>query len=61
MNKLPSKWHKNENNRDILLYQIFLHENFFKLNLFKEIVIGFIHSLKMTSESPVSFLNGSFV
>ena len=51
MGKLPSKLCKNENNTDILIYQLYLpklHENivkYYKLNLFREIPIGFNYSL----------------
>ena len=62
-----SKLCKNENNIDISLYQIYLpkwHENimkYYRLNSFKEITIGFNHSLQMTSESPASLSNGLLV
>ena len=65
--KLSSKFHKNENNIDISLYQIYLpklHENILKylrLNLFKEITIGFNASLQTTSESPASISNGLLI
>ena len=51
MDKLLYKLHKNENNADILLYQVYLpklHENiskYCKSNLFKEIAISFNHGL----------------
>ena len=61
MGKLTSKLHKNENYTEISLYQIYqpkLHENikkFYRLNLFKEIAIGFNNGLQTTSESPLAF------
>ena len=64
MGKVSSKLHKNENNTDIVLYQIYLPqilENIFKyyvLNSFKEIDIGFKRSLQTTSESPASLTDG---
>ena len=57
------KSHKNENNPCISLDQIYLpkfHENilkYYKLDLFKEIAIGFNH---MTSESPASLSDSLF-
>ena len=46
MSKLSTTLRKNENNTDVLLYQIYfpkLHENilkYYRLNLFKEIITG---------------------
>ncbi len=67
MSKLSSKLRKNENNTDISFYQIYLpklHKNilkYYRLNLFKEIAIGFNHGLQMTSESLASLLDGLLV
>ena len=67
MSDLSSKWHKNENNTDNLLYQIYLpklNENILKysrLNLLKEIAIGFNHGLPTTLKSPASLPGGFFV
>ena len=67
MSKLLSKLCKNENNTDISLYQTYLqkfHKNILRynrLNLFKEITIGFNHSLHITPESPASLSNGLIV
>ena len=61
MGKLSTELCKKENNTDISLYQIKLHENILKywgLDLFKEITIGFNHDQKMTSESLASFSDG---
>ena len=63
---LSSKLRKNENNIDMSLYQTYLaklHENILKynrLNLFKEITIGFNHSFQMTLESSESLSDGLF-
>ena len=52
MGKLTSKLRKHENNSDILLYQIYLpkfHVNilkYYRLNIFKEIVISFKKDLQ---------------
>ena len=52
---------------DITLYQIYwekLHENilrFYRLNIFKEITIGFNYGLQMTLESPASLSDGIVV
>ena len=60
MGKLLSKLCKNENNTDISLYLIYLpklHENilkYYRLNLFKESIIDFNHSLQTTLESPAN-------
>ena len=54
MGKLKSKLCKSENDMDILLYWIYLpklHENilkYYRLNLFKEIVLGINHGHQMT-------------
>ena len=60
MGKLLSKLHKNENKTDNSLYQIYLLNlqknilKYYRLNLFKEIAIGFNHSFQMTLEHPAS-------
>ena len=67
MAKLSSKLWKNENNTDISLYRIYLpklHENilkYYRLNLFKEIAIGFNHSCQTTLVSATSFSDSLFV
>ena len=67
IDELSSKLHKNGNNYDISLYQIYLpklYENilkYYRLNLFKEIPIGFNHSLQITSESPATLSDGLLV
>ena len=61
-----SKLRKNEKNAKISLYKIYLpkvHENImecYRLNLFKEVAIGFNYGLQMTSETPTSLSNGVF-
>ena len=59
---------KDESNSDISLYEIYLpksHENILKycrLNLFKEIAIGFNHDIEMTLEkSPASLSNSLLI
>ena len=65
--KLSSKLHKNENNTDILLYQIYLpklHKNILKncrLNFFKEIATSSNQGLQTTLESFASFFECLFV
>ena len=50
MVKLSSKLRKNENNIEISLYQIYLSKlnknilKYYRLNLFKEVAVGFKHS-----------------
>ena len=67
MSKLSSKLCKNVNNTDISLYQIYLlklHENILKylrLNLLKEISIGFNHRFQMTLEYPANLSDCFFV
>ena len=64
MCKLSSKLRGNENNSDILIYQLYLlklHENvlkYYRLDLFEEITIG---DLQMTSESPSRFSGGFLI
>ena len=63
MDKLSYKLRKNEDKTDISLYQIYqpeLHENILKyrLNLVKEITIGFNYDLQTTWESPASLSDG---
>ena len=65
--KLLSKLYKMKKSSDILICQVYLpklHENvlkYYRLNLFKEIAISYNHGLKMTSESPKTFLTVSLV
>ena len=67
MSKLSSKLCKNKNNTDISLYQMYqskLYENILKcyrLNLFKEIAIGFNCDLQKNTESSASLTNGFLV
>ena len=61
MGKLSFKWRKNQN-KSVSLYQIYLpklHENilkYYKLDLLKEITIGFNYILQTTLESPAWLL-----
>ena len=67
MDKLPSKFYKNENNTDISLYQLYLsklNENILKYerwNLFKEINISFNHWLQMILEFSESLSDNPFI
>ena len=62
MGKLSFQFSKNENNTDISLYQIYLPKlpenmKYFRLNLFKEIAIGFNQT---TLESPANLSDDAF-
>ena len=65
--RLSFKWSRNENNTNILLYQIYLwklHENilkYYRLNLFKEFAIGFNHGFHTTQESPTHLSDGFLI
>ena len=67
MSKLSFKLHKNKDNTEILLYQIYLpklHENILKycrFTSFKEITISFIYGLQMILESSASLSKGLLV
>ena len=67
MSKLSSELRQNDNSTEITFYPMHLpnlHENIFnyyRLNLFKEIAIGFIHGLQTTSESPASLSDNHLV
>ena len=67
MGKLSSKLHRNENNTDISFYQIYLPKlyesilKYYRLNLFKEIPIGFNHSPQITLKSPTGLFRGLLV
>ena len=64
--KESCKLRNNEKNTDISLYMYLpkLHENILKysrLNLFKEITIGFRHNVQTASESPASLFDSLLV
>ena len=67
MGKPSSKLRKNENNTDSRFYQIYLpklHEKvlkYYRLDLSKEIAIGFKHSLQTITESPASLFKSLLV
>ena len=67
MDKLSSKLCKNENYTGISLSQIYLSKlqknilKYFRLNLFKNIAVGFNHCFQISSEFPVSLSGGIFV
>ena len=67
MGKLSSELCENENNTDTSFYPLYLpklHKDilkYFRLNLVKEIPIGFNHGFKMTLESSSSFFNSLLV